>query len=125
MTRIFFCGTLRSDVPNSKFPQFLAGDAEFVSNAKVHGKLYDLGEYPGLILGAEGWVIGQVFSIVNPAEVMVRLDEYEGADFKRVEAKVLLDTGEWIDSWMYVFGGSVDGKRAIASGDFNNKGMGA
>lgn len=47
----------------------------FVGMASVAGVLYDLGPYPGLLLGGAGRVVGEVYAI--GAELECLLDEIE------------------------------------------------
>ncbi len=47
----------------------------FVGMAGVQGVLYDLGSYPGLLLGGAGWVTGEVYAI--SAELEQQLDSIE------------------------------------------------
>src|SRR5215813_7463055 len=79
-TRLFVYGTLRRD-PSHELFQLLARNAKLLGEAVVEGKLYDLGEYPGMIYRANGGhVIGELYQ-VNPEaweNVIERLDEYEG-----------------------------------------------
>ncbi|MES2189927.1 MAG: gamma-glutamylcyclotransferase family protein [Pseudomonadota bacterium] len=48
---------------------------EFIREAYVHGTLYDLGTYPGIVLGGQGAVRGEVYGI--NAELESLLDEIE------------------------------------------------
>lgn len=47
----------------------------FVGMARVQAVLYDLGPYPGLLLGGQGWVTGEVYAI--SAELERQLDTIE------------------------------------------------
>ncbi|MES2423984.1 MAG: gamma-glutamylcyclotransferase family protein [Pseudomonadota bacterium] len=40
----------------------------FVGEARVAGTLYHLGGYPGLVLGGNGWVVGEVYAITEALE---------------------------------------------------------
>ena len=46
---LFVYGTLRDDPAHDMF-HVLAANAELIGEATVAGRLYDLGEYPGLVL---------------------------------------------------------------------------
>ena len=125
--RLFVYGTLRENSRNDAF-HLLARDATFVGRARMKGRLYDLGEYPGLVAssGADAWVRGELYSLEKPEEALSRLDCYEGCgpdaakphDFKRVELDAELETGETIRAWVYVYEGSIEGKHEITSGDY-------
>lgn len=64
--------------------------ANFIAEAKVSGSLYDLGEYPGLILSSSiSLVVGEVYEIDE--ETLTRLDEFEATSNylrKQVEISV-------------------------------------
>lgn len=47
----------------------------FIGNGQVNGTLYHLGSYPGLRLGGEQWVQGEVYQITP--ELERQLDEIE------------------------------------------------
>lgn len=95
----------------------------FVGNSQVKGSLYNLGSYPGLRLGGENWVQGEVYQITPELERL--LDEIEevspqqtgeyvkrevvlqcaGLDLTclvyevaqpRVQGKSLIESGDWV-----------------------------
>jgi gamma-glutamylcyclotransferase (GGCT)/AIG2-like uncharacterized protein YtfP len=70
---VFVYGTLRrGDVRDITR---LQPAPQFVGLASVAGLLYDLGPYPGLLLGGAGRVVGEVYAI--SAELERLLDEIE------------------------------------------------
>jgi gamma-glutamylcyclotransferase (GGCT)/AIG2-like uncharacterized protein YtfP len=83
-----------------------------VGRGSVRGWKYDLGEYPGLVLDATGnAVAGDVFALPEDAEVLRRLDAYEGYDagdltaslFRRVRTLVAMVDGSALECWVYVY----------------------
>jgi gamma-glutamylcyclotransferase (GGCT)/AIG2-like uncharacterized protein YtfP len=79
--------------------ELLAG-CERVAEASVRGTLYDLGEYPALVLSGSTTVPGVVWRC--PVERLPRLDAYEGVQdglFRRAAVRV----GEHA-CWIYVAG---------------------
>lgn len=87
---VFVYGTLRSGQRNDinlKTPSPL-----FVGMAKVKGQLYSRGWYPGIRLGGEQWVEGEVYNI-SPA-LLAQLDELEEispeptSEYQRVRTEV-------------------------------------
>jgi gamma-glutamylcyclotransferase (GGCT)/AIG2-like uncharacterized protein YtfP len=79
-TNIFVYGTLRRDPAHEMF-HLLAKHARFVGNATVSGRLFDLGEYPGMISPDETHeVLGEIYEIDKDhwTDVVARLDKYEG-----------------------------------------------
>jgi gamma-glutamylcyclotransferase (GGCT)/AIG2-like uncharacterized protein YtfP len=93
---LFVYGTLRSGGAAAG----LLRDAERVGDASVEGTLYDLDDYPALMLYGRTRVAGEVWSC--PTELLRQLDEHEGADrglFRRV---AVMASG--IPCWTYVAG---------------------
>jgi gamma-glutamylcyclotransferase (GGCT)/AIG2-like uncharacterized protein YtfP len=94
--------------------------------------LYDLGEYPGAVVGesADGLVYGGVFRIVKDSGVLEELDRYEGYDptlpgsslFVRKRCKVSMGDGRVIECWIYEYNGNPGGAPAIASGRYGDPG---
>ncbi len=125
--RLFVYGTLRKDGGTEMF-HMLAREATFVGRARMQGRLYQLGEYPGLVPSRDpgSWVHGEVYALDNPTETLALLDDYEGCgpndpqphEFQRVEHDVVLESGEKDRVWVYVYRGSVSGKQEIMSGDY-------
>jgi gamma-glutamylcyclotransferase (GGCT)/AIG2-like uncharacterized protein YtfP len=84
-----------------------------IGNGNVRGKLVDLGEYPGLILGKSGnaMVRGTVFSLPDDPKLLAELDSYEEykpespADslFLRKRTTVSLDDGTRRQCWIYAY----------------------
>jgi len=98
----------------------LRQQAEFLGPATVQGRLYAIGDYPGLILSGtvDGLVTGEVYRLRKPAQMLAVLDEYEGGDYERVLADAQLDSGETTGTWVYVYRLPVDEAKRIKSGDF-------
>jgi len=130
LDRLFVYGTLRNDIQKSMF-HVLAAEARevtFVGHGRIQGRLFDLGEYPGLVLSGDParWVHGEVYALDNPSETLSRLDDYEGCgpndrkphEFERVERDIVLDSGASDKAWVYSYAGSVANKREILSGDY-------
>jgi gamma-glutamylcyclotransferase (GGCT)/AIG2-like uncharacterized protein YtfP len=127
-TRLFVYGTLRRAARHSMH-EVLAGATRFLGDARVPGRLYHLGSYPGMVAGdGGGTVIGEVYE-VDPAAwpaLIQRLDEYEACserhpqphEFRRVEVQAELASGEIVAAWAYVYNRDCEGLRAIASGDY-------
>jgi gamma-glutamylcyclotransferase (GGCT)/AIG2-like uncharacterized protein YtfP len=99
---LFVYGTLRS---GGDAAGLLRG-CRPVGTGIVAGTLYDLGAYPALVLDGRGPVEGEVWRC--PADVLDRLDEYEGVPgglYLRVRVVV-----EGTECWTYV-GGPLLGPR--------------
>ena len=98
-----------------------------VGRGRVHGRLYDLGEYPGAILSSSGPIIlGQVFELPDDPEILKQLDEYEGFDpahpegslFVRKKCPVTLQGGRRVKCWVYGYNRHPGSAPGLASGDF-------
>ncbi len=99
-----------------------------IGPAYVHGKLYDLGEYPGAILDmdADTKIAGEVFELPADPAVLTALDSYEGYDptepkeslFVRMKVPVRLRDGRKINSWVYTYNRNPGRAPLIADGDY-------
>ena len=97
----------------------LAPELRFVSNCRIPGRLYDLGDYPGLV-EADGEVRGEVFELLGP-RTLEKLDEFEEYDPARPDdSEYLRRPARLIDpdleAWVYVYNRPVAGRRWIQSG---------
>ena len=127
-TRLFVYGTLRRD-PRHEMFHVLAKTAQFIGDARVAGRLYDLGAYPGMSLSnPSGYVKGELYE-VHPhswTRVIQKLDEYEGCsdhdpephEYRRELVQAELPSGETVDAWAYVLNRNEYGLREIESGDY-------
>ena len=120
LNELFVYGTLRLGLKN-RYTLLLAESATFLGAALVRGQLYRIADYPGLVLGDDprDCVRGDLFRLREPDKTLALLDDYEGAEYRRVEAAVsLIDSRESLRAWTYVYDGDVTGKERIESGDF-------
>ncbi|HVF67495.1 MAG TPA: gamma-glutamylcyclotransferase family protein [Pyrinomonadaceae bacterium] len=95
---VFVYGTLRRGGVRA-MPVLFPG-SEFVGRASVRGRLYDFGDYPGLLLDGAGTpVAGEVYEVGE--EVLKELDDIEApAYYSRREAEVSLGGGG-VTCWVY------------------------
>ena len=123
--RLFVYGTLRRGQANDILA--LQPAPTWVGRASVHGTLYDLGRYPGVVLGGTALVRGEVYEIAPALEE--KLDEIEmiypqqrDEYFKReLSVAVALDNGlvRWLNCLCYVYNPAYLGSApVIASGDW-------
>ncbi|MEA2707857.1 MAG: putative glutamine amidotransferase [Phycisphaerales bacterium] len=124
-TQYLFCyGTLLRDAA-PKSLALLCRRLHRLCTASVTGQLYDLGSYPGLVLGGEDatTIRGEIVA-VRSASDWLRLDAYEGADssqpdrslFNRVRTMVTTDAGERVECWIYVYNRDLTHAARIDSG---------
>ena len=124
---LFVYGTLRRDVGYAMH-RLLTRYARFEAYATVHGRLYDLGAYPALVLtdAPAARVTGELYRLHRPtrAEALAALDHYEGCtappptEYRRVQHTVQLREGPSRVAWVYVYNRAVAGLPRIGSGDY-------
>lgn len=120
---LFVYGTLLQK--DNQFGVYLKKYCAFLSTGKIKGRLYDIGEYPGLVLNPEGYFInGNIYS-VDSEEVLQALDAYEGVGplenqpnlYLRINCPVVTNCGE-ANAWVYVYNLPVVGLPEIKSGNY-------
>jgi gamma-glutamylcyclotransferase (GGCT)/AIG2-like uncharacterized protein YtfP len=104
----------------------LRRQAQLLGAASIHGRLYSLGRYPGLVeTEVDGHrVYGELYRLEVPAASLAWLDAYEGIapqrgahnEYERVERTVHLQTGARVTAWVYLFRASVQGRAALPDG---------
>jgi gamma-glutamylcyclotransferase (GGCT)/AIG2-like uncharacterized protein YtfP len=124
-THLFVYGTLlrRSRHPMSRF---LAERARYVGAAKVRGRLYDLGRYPGMLEPATDadWVHGDLVDLGEGTTTLAELDAYELAEsplpayFDRQLAAATLANATSVPAWVWWYRGEVSESQRIASGRY-------
>ncbi len=122
---LFVYGTLRKACKSGAHNEYLGG-ADFVSNAKVRGQLFMVGDYPGLVTSEVGqWVVGEIYLLSNQAQLH-DLDLYEGCaknspqphEYYRCIHEVALNNGDIVKAWVYVYQQDTQALMSIHSGDF-------
>lgn len=120
---VFVYGTLRRGEVNDITR--LRPAPRFLGAARVRGALYNLGPYPGVILGTEGWVHGEVYAI-RP-ELERQLDVIEGVapvpsgEYVRRHLDIDID-GRTLRCLVYEIAPTrVQGCPRIASGDWQQR----
>lgn len=108
-------GTLRRGARN-KFARLLRAHARYVGNARIAGRLYHLGAYPGAVSSnVDGeFVRGELYATSDPQWIIPALDDYEGPGFERVIAEAQLDSGERVQACVYVYHGTACGRRVLS-----------
>ena len=94
--------------------RLLSERGRFLSDARVPGRLFDFGSYPGAVPSDQPnhWVCGEVHLLEDPS-LLASLDEYEGSEFERGR----VSTAVAPNCWIYWYVGS-DAGRLIPSGDW-------
>src|SRR3989442_228805 len=109
---LFVYGTLRPAC-NHSMATFLAQRARLLGPARVQGRLYNLGWYPGLLsaAGSDDWVQGDLYKLLDAEPTLATLDGYEtdaSAQFERFVMPVFRDNGVQLDAWVYFYRGEVE-----------------
>lgn len=117
---VFVYGTLRRGEVNDINRRHPAPN--FLGLARIRGALYDLGPYPGAILGGEGWVQGEVYAITPELERQLDLLEevtpIPSGEYTRRHLAVEV-AGRALSCLIYeIAGARVQGRPRIASGDW-------
>jgi gamma-glutamylcyclotransferase (GGCT)/AIG2-like uncharacterized protein YtfP len=131
--RLFVYGTLLS-AAGGGYGQTarlrLLREAPLRRPARIAGRLYELGDYPGLVtVGGDpaDIVHGELIVLLDPAATWPWLDEYEmispdvGADneYARIVRDVALDgVSGTVQAWTYVYRKPVTGLSLIAGGSW-------
>ncbi len=122
---VFVYGTLRRACSTGAHQRYLAG-AEFIGDASVAGRLYQISYYPALVAdAAAGRVRGEVYRLLDEAQLMA-LDDYEecpqpwhcGQEYRREPLAVTLASGATLTAWAYVYQWPLAAQQRIPSGDF-------
>jgi gamma-glutamylcyclotransferase (GGCT)/AIG2-like uncharacterized protein YtfP len=102
----------------------LASEADFVGLAKVQGRLYDFGKWPGLslsdsptdIVHGEAWRLRSLTSLAW-------MDDYEGIrpgiaqpEYERIQHRVMIEELGTVTSSLYAYRWPIDHHRRIPSG---------
>ena len=94
--RIFVYGTLK----RGEHAAFMMAECVYKGQASIEGTLYGFGHFPGVKLGGEDVVPGEVYELPADKEarerILARLDRYEGCPrlYRRVETLARLDYEE-------------------------------
>lgn len=125
--KLFVYGSLRSGFKSPAY-HYISHFFSLVGNAKVRGKLFDLGPYPaGVPSKDESFITGELYTIKQESEfnwAIGQLDDYEGIDpelddvqlYRREIVDVILNDST-TPAWIYWYVGTVEGKPVIESGD--------
>ena len=126
MDLLFVYGTLLPECNLSISTQFLE-DAEFLGHGYVFAKLYDLGDYPAMVLDItyEHKVFGQIYRLHSPKKTLALLDDYEDInpsfpeDNEYIRAVVKVNSREReMNTYAYLYTKDVLPLKKIRSGDY-------
>lgn len=117
---VFVYGTLRRGDANDITK--LNPAPIYIGNSQISGSMYHLGGYPGITLGGENTIIGEIYAITEPLERLLdgieseypaQTDEYAKRDIQVALNQQLLNCIVYEINEAYV-----QGKPRIMSGDW-------
>ncbi len=125
--QLFVYGSLRSGFRSTAY-EYISQFFNFVGEAKVKGRLFDMGSYPaGLPTDENVFIIGELYTIRDESEfswAIGQLDDYEGVSVEpdeiqlyRSELTDVIINDKVFTAWIYWYNRSVSDKPAIVSGD--------
>ena len=125
--QLFVYGSLRSGFKSPAY-EYISRFFSLLGEARVRGKLYDMGSYPAGIPTAENQFIhGELYRIKEENEfswAIGQLDDYEGVTVEPDEVQLyrreitdVFINGQVTQAWIYWFNGDIKERTLIASGD--------
>ncbi len=87
-----------------------------ISSASAEGRLFDLGEYPGMRVSPGGNVVGEAIEFQDLESIFEALDQEEGAEFRREIIDVHINGDIVTQAWCYLLTFEPSGWPVIISG---------
>lgn len=130
---LFVYGTLRQAHRIARYQphpmhQVLAQHSHYVGGATCLGRLFDIGQYPGLVppLRQGERVVGELYRLKLPERALALLDEYErywrarpkASEFIREPWRVESPELGTVSAWVYRYNRPVRGLRRLPGGDY-------
>jgi pyruvate carboxylase len=130
LSTLFVYGTLRRSYGHP-LHDLLSNQFQFIGRGSVHGELFDIGNYPGIIVSkkVKSRVLGEVYRARDKStivSILKILDDYEGYDeshpvdceYVRKRKMVKLGNGKKCLCWLYEYNKPISNKASIAGGDY-------
>ncbi|WP_374949309.1 gamma-glutamylcyclotransferase [Mucilaginibacter sp.] len=119
---LFVYGTLLQ--ADNKLAYYLKTHCTSLQPGKLKGTLYDIGDYPGLIISnVSTFVYGHLYEI--DTETLTLIDDYEGFGAEQEQPNLYLRklflieaSVETIQAWVYVYNRPAAGFPTITDGDY-------
>ncbi|MBI1874559.1 MAG: gamma-glutamylcyclotransferase [Acidobacteria bacterium] len=123
--RVFFYGTLMTGFDRRR-RLGIDHRLRYVGRGSIQAALFDLGIYPAAVPDPDGTVWGELYEMVEPADVLSALDSIEGyrsdepdaSLYLRREAPVTLEGGASDTAWVYFYNAPLGRAERIHSGDY-------
>ncbi|MEJ7688367.1 MAG: gamma-glutamylcyclotransferase family protein [Variovorax sp.] len=117
---VFVYGTLRKGERND-ITRYLPMPRH-VADGHIAGTLYDLGSYPGVVLGGPGRVAGEIYAIASNVEAQLDLLEEVQPDGsgEYIKREVAVTVGDdRLACLVYeIHPGRIEGRTVVAGGDW-------
>ena len=125
--QLFVYGSLRSGFRSPAY-EYISRFFAIVGEARVRGKLFDMGSYPaGIATNDNHFIVGELYRVNQENEfswAIGQLDDYEGVTVEpdeiqlyRREITEVYINGQMTHAWIYWYNGDASGRPVIASGD--------
>lgn len=124
---IFVYGTLCRRVANNQH-QRLGPHAQYLGLATTKGQLFHIERYPGLILGGDKTVLGELYTLPQKhiAATLNILDDYEGCtdnypkpwEYTRMLCDCTDHKGQIWSAWTYIYCWPIENRTRVESGDY-------
>jgi gamma-glutamylcyclotransferase (GGCT)/AIG2-like uncharacterized protein YtfP len=125
--QLFVYGSLRKGFKSPMY-DYISKFFTYVGEAKVRGKVFDMGSYAAGIPSRENsFIVGELYAMNREADfswVIGQLDDYEGVNVEPDEMQLyrrditeVFFNNSVTHAWIYWYNGDVSGKPLIASGD--------
>ncbi|HEX8460868.1 MAG TPA: gamma-glutamylcyclotransferase family protein [Segetibacter sp.] len=127
ITKLFVYGSLRSGFHHPAY-DYISKHFTLISEGKVKGKLYDLGNYPAAVPTTdEAFIIGELYNLKTTSDfawAIEQLDAYEGVNpeegeqplYKRELAEIYYNN-EVATAWIYWYSRQIEDEPIIPSGN--------
>lgn len=122
---LFVYGTLRRHLIHD---DNLHQHVEFMAEASMRGRLYQLDGYPGAVDSTDfaDTVLGELYRIRRATALFAILDDYEECsakfarphEYRRQQRQISLADGRQFKAWVYLYNWDVRNLPQIVSGDF-------
>lgn len=124
---LFIYGTLLSGIGHPMH-ELLTRYARLAGTGHIHGKLYEIADYPGLVLSnnARNIVWGEIYAVKDAAPLFKYLDEYEGCaprsrrphEYQRDLVTIHDAAQHSLLAWTYLYKHPVNHLQRIPTGDY-------
>ncbi|QFY41959.1 gamma-glutamylcyclotransferase [Candidatus Methylospira mobilis] len=128
---LFVYGSLMRGASLDTHP-LLAQHAAYVCAAMWQGRLYRVDYYPGAVKTqtVSDRVHGELYRLHEPGDLLARLDQYEECapefpeptEYVRSKESVVIENGDSVRAWIYLYNWPLVKLERIESGDFRRGG---